>query len=44
MMTHHDSYHAGQIAVFRYASPESTDPPSSVAADIRKYCADLPSW
>src|SRR5262249_44172675 len=41
MVTHHESYHAGQIAVFRYASPESTDPPPSVAADIRQYCSDL---
>lgn len=43
-MIHHDSYHAGQIAVLRYAVAESTMPPPSVAADIRKYCRDLPSW
>jgi uncharacterized damage-inducible protein DinB len=40
----HDSYHAGQIAVFRYASSESGDPPMSVAADIPSCYTGLPSW
>ena len=44
LMVHHDSYHAGQIAVLRYAVAESDTPPPSVAEDIRKYCADSPSW
>lgn len=44
MMVHHDSYHAGQIAVLRYAVAESDTPPPSVAEDIRKHCADSPSW
>lgn len=44
MVTHHDSYHGGQIALLRYAVGESTTPPPSVAEDIRKYCVDLPSW
>lgn len=41
---HHDFYHAGQIAVLRYGVVESAEPPPSVAADIRQYCADSPSW
>jgi len=41
---HHDAYHAGQIAVLRYGVGESERPPLSVAEDIRKYCAELPSW
>jgi uncharacterized damage-inducible protein DinB len=44
MIIHHDSYHAGQIAVFRYGVPESTTPPPSVAEDIRNCCQELPSW
>lgn len=44
MMIHHDAYHAGQIAVLRYAVGESSQPPPSVAEDIRKYCSELPSW
>ena len=44
MMTHHDSYHAGQIAVLRYAVGESDTPPPSVALDIRTHCAALPGW
>ncbi len=44
MMTHHDSYHAGQIAILRYALSESATPPPSYAEDIRKYCAELASW
>ena len=44
MVTHHDSYHAGQIAVFRYGSGESATPPMSVAQDLRNCCPDLSSW
>src|SRR5207249_4679800 len=44
MVIHHDAWHGGQIAVLRYAMPESTTPPGSVAEDIRKYCSELPSW
>lgn len=44
MVTYHDAYHAGQIAVLRYGIGESDKPPLSVAEDIRKYCAELPSW
>lgn len=44
MMTLHDSYHAGQIAVLRYASPESELKPPSVAEDVRKYCSDSVAW
>ena len=40
----HDVYHSGQIALIRYATQGSSTPPPSVAEDIRKYCADLPSW
>jgi len=40
----HDAYHAGQVAVFRFASNTSTTAPPSVAEDIRKYCAELPTW
>ncbi len=44
MVTHHDSYHAGQIAVLQYAVAESDLPPASGAEDIRTHCKDLPSW
>ena len=44
MMVHHDSYHAGQVAMLRYAVGESEAHPPSVAEDIRKYCADSVSW
>lgn len=44
MVTYHDAYHAGQIAVLRYGVGESEKPPLSVAEDIRKYCAELVSW
>lgn len=44
VMIHHDSYHAGQIAVLRYALVETDKPPISYAADIREFCRDLPSW
>lgn len=43
-MSHHDSYHAGQIAVLRYALPETTTPPPSVADDIRTYCRESVHW
>ncbi|HWP32096.1 MAG TPA: DinB family protein [Fimbriimonadales bacterium] len=40
----HDSYHAGQIAMLRYALTETDKHPPSVAEDIRKYCANEPFW
>jgi len=40
----HDSYHAAQIPVIRYATSGSPTPPPSYAEDIRKYCRDLPTW
>ena len=44
MITHHDSYHAGQIAVLRYGCPETDVPPPSSAQDLRDSCVNLPSW
>ncbi len=44
MVTYHDAYHTGQIAVFRYGSPESVIAPPSCAADLRNCCPGLPSW
>lgn len=44
MVTHHDSYHAGQIVTSRYMTGESDTPPPSTADDIRNCCQDLPSW
>jgi len=43
-VSHHDSYHAGQIAVLRYAVGESGVPPPRYGDDIRQYCAELPHW
>jgi uncharacterized damage-inducible protein DinB len=43
MMTFHDGYHAGQIAMLRYAVGESSAPPPSVAEDICTHCASLPN-
>jgi uncharacterized damage-inducible protein DinB len=44
LMNQHDSYHAGQIAVIRYAVKPSSEHPESQAEDIRKYCADSKHW
>lgn len=44
VLNHHDAYHAGQIAVLRYANAPSETPPPSVAADLRQYCSDLLYW
>lgn len=44
MMNHHDSYHAGQIAILRYATGLATEPPPSYAEDIRKYCRESKHW
>jgi|CXWL01.1.fsa_nt_gi hypothetical protein len=44
MMTHHDSYHAGQIAILKFALCGSSIPPPSYAEDIRQYCSNLGSW
>ncbi len=41
---HHDSYHAGQIAMLRYAGGVSDTPPPKSADDIRQYCVELPAW
>lgn len=43
-VTHHDSYHAGQIQVLRSTLAPSATPPPSEADEWKKYCADLPSW
>lgn len=43
-LSHHDSYHAGQIAILRYAVGETDVPPPKTADDVRQYCAELPSW
>jgi uncharacterized damage-inducible protein DinB len=44
IITLHDTYHGGQIAVVRYGAPESTAIPPSIADDVLKYCRDLPNW
>ncbi len=44
LLNHHDSYHAGQIALLRYAVGTTDVPPPTSGDDIRKYCADLPHW
>lgn len=44
MLTHHDSYHAGQIAMLRYGVGETDVKPPSYAEDIRKYCKELKCW
>ena len=44
MMNHHDSYHAGQIALLRYSTQPSAGPPPSYAEDIRKYCRESKYW
>lgn len=43
-MTHHDSYHAGQIALLRASLKPSATPPESTANHIREYLRDSPSW
>lgn len=40
----HDSYHAGQVAMLRYAVSPTTSPPELVAEDIRTHCSSLPGW
>ncbi len=44
IMTNHDIYHAGQVAVLRYGVGPSDTPPPSVADDILKYCRDSKHW
>lgn len=44
MVSQHDSYHAGQIAMIRYGVGESDTPPPSVSEDILKYCRDSKHW
>ena len=44
MMNQHDAYHAGQIAILRYAIGETHDKPTSVVADIHQHCRELIAW
>lgn len=44
IMNQHDAYHAGQIAVLRYAAGEADTPPMSYAEDIRGCCQDSAAW
>lgn len=44
LVTHHDGWHGGQIALIRYAVGETDVRPASQAEDIRKYCTELPLW
>jgi len=44
VVSHHDGWHGGQIAMLRYGVGTSETPPPSQAADIRQYCAELPLW
>jgi hypothetical protein len=45
MLSHHDSYHAGQIELAKVAlAPATTPPESTEAADIRRYCQGSPCW
>ena len=44
IMSQHDSYHAGQIAVLRYGVGETDIKPSSAAEDVRTYCRESAHW
>lgn len=44
ILTHHDGWHGGQIAMLRAALGETDVPPPSAAEDIRMHCAELPHW
>jgi hypothetical protein len=44
LVTHHDGWHGGQIAILRYAVTETDQKPPSEAADIREHCRELPNW
>jgi len=44
VISQHDSYHAGQIAMLRYAVGESAEKPPSVVADINEHCRNLAAW
>lgn len=44
VVTRHDSYHAGQIALLRYALGPTETPPTSQAEDIRTHCAGFTAW
>lgn len=44
IMTNHDIYHAGQIAVLRYGVGPSDTPPPSAAQDILTYCKESKYW
>ncbi len=43
-VTDHDAYHTGQIVLVRYAALGSSQPPASVAEDVRENCSSLPGW
>ncbi len=44
IMSQHDSYHAGQITVVRYATKVASDRPASLAEDIRRCCRGSVHW
>lgn len=44
LMSRHDSYHAGQVAMLRYGVAESDGKPQSGAEDIRKHCQKSIAW
>ena len=43
-MSHHDSYHAGQIQLLRSSLAPSETPPQNEGDNWRSACKDLPSW
>jgi len=44
VVSQHDCYHAGQVAVLRYGLVESDVKPPSSAEDVRKYCRESVHW
>lgn len=43
-ITHHDSYHGGQIALLRAMLKPASGPPPSQAGQMRRVLRDSPSW
>ncbi len=43
-ISHHDSYHAGQIALLNTALPPSAVPPPSEVDDMKKHFGNHPTW
>jgi hypothetical protein len=43
-LSHHDSYHAGQIQLLRSVLPPSAIPPPDESDLWRQACENLPSW